>query len=333
MGNALLSSRIMPEASVVIPVYQGEAYIEATLRSLQAQTFSDFEVLCIDDCSSDRSEDIILAMATGDPRIRYVRTSENLGDVPRVLGRYLQQVRGTYLAYSSQDDSFSPNWLSRMIELAKETSADAVVPDLVFYDDGGVTRWLRNSHREPMSGTEAFLLSLDWTIPGNALFRRSLYDRHGFEDFGMYADEYTWRFYFLKSGKVAFADGLFRYYHGNPDAITRKLSPGMLDRAYNDYRLWRLVEDHAPLSPWATDYAQQAFRSLRHGFALMHRNASLRTELPRLQKAVAAMRSDVRFLDRLRESFGSSVKGSLAVLGLYLPSLFRLDGTFDHLRR
>lgn len=322
-----------PTVSLLIPVYRGEAYIASTLRSVQAQDYSNFELLCIDDCSPDRSGEIILEMAAEDPRIRYKRTVTNLGNVPKVLNRHLGEMRGEYFAYASQDDSFSPDWLSSMVEAVGRTGADAVVPDLVFYDDDrGETRWLRNSARDPISGTEAFLLSLDWTIPGNAMFHRSLFERFGFFDFGMYADEYSWRYYFLHCRKVAFASGVFRYFQGNPNAITRKLSPAMLDRAYNDYRLWRLVEDHAPQSPWVRQYARQAFRSLRQGIAEITAIPSMRREAGRLAVALEAMRDDRDFRLRLIESFDRPLPGRMALLALAVPTLLRLGARIDRLR-
>nr|WP_314444344.1 glycosyltransferase family 2 protein [uncultured Sphingomonas sp.] len=324
---------MQPEVSVVVPVFRGEAYVAATLRSLQAQEFADFEVLCIDDCSDDGSGEIIRAMAAGDRRIRYVRTEANLGNVPRVLSRYLPEARGRYFAYTSQDDSFSPDWLGSMVEVARDSGAEAVVPDLVFHDEvHGDTRWLRNSDRVPVTGSEAFLLSLDWTIPGNALFHRSLFERFGFFDFGMYADEYSWRFYFLQCRKVAFARGLFRYFQGNPDAITRKLSPGMLDRPGTDYRLWQLVEEHAPHSPWTTRQAQQSFRALRNALALIEVHPELRVEAQRVEEARGLMRNDPAFRRRLRQSYGRGLLGRLSAFGLDHPGALRLVARVNRLR-
>ena len=316
-----------------MPVYRGEAYVAATLRSIQGQDLGDFEVLCIDDCSDDGSSAIIQSMAASDHRIRYLRTDRNFGNVPRVLRAYLGEARGEYLVYTSQDDSFSADWLSSMVAKAETSGAEAVVPDLVFYDDeGSELRWLRNSHRAPVTGSEAFLLSLDWTIPGNALFHRSLFERFGFFDFGMYADEYSWRFYFLQCRAVAFASGVFRYYQGNPEAITRKASIGMLDRPYNDYRLWRLVEEMASQSSWATRQARQSFLALRYAYALAEEHASLRPGLPRVDEAAQAMSSDVSFNRRLAESYGGGLHAQMVLLGLRHPSSLRLAAKLNRLR-
>ena len=321
-----------PRVSVVIPVYRGQAYVAATLRSLKAQELADFEVLCIDDCSDDESCEIIRSLAAEDARIRYFRTDTNLGNVPRVLSRFLGEARGDYFAYSSQDDSFSVDWLSSMVNTAEATGAEAVVPDLVFHDDErGDYRWLRNSYRALVSGTEAFLLSLDWSIPANALFHRSLWERFGFFDFGMYADEYSWRYYFLQCRMVAFAAGVFRYYQGNQNAITRKLSVGMLDRVSNDFRLWQLVEEHASHSPWVTRYAQHTFRSLRHALALSEASPALRAEYGRIDAATRAMRGDAVFRQRLRESYPSPL-GRLSEIGLNHPLALRLVAKANHFR-
>ena len=69
----------MATISIVVPVYNGEKYVEKCLGSLCGQTFADLEIICVDDASSDRSLEIVMHMAKTDSRIQVIRHSENMG--------------------------------------------------------------------------------------------------------------------------------------------------------------------------------------------------------------------------------------------------------------
>jgi glycosyltransferase involved in cell wall biosynthesis len=293
-----------PAVSVIIPVYRGAGFIARTMESLRAQTFCDFEALCIDDCSPDDSAAVIRGLASQDERIRYLKTPRNFGIVPKVMNFAKDHVRGRYFAYSSQDDSFSADWLESMVATAERTDADAVVPNLLIVDDErGVFARKINDWRQPMSGEEAFLLSLDWTIPTNALWRASMLTGIGYADFGTYADEYSGRVFFLECRKVAFAKGEFHYYHGNPDAITKQVSGRLLDDTYNNYRLWRLTHERFPGHEWDHRLAARTLRSLVESYDLLARHRELAPEESRLAPAIAGMNGG-GFLASLKASFG-----------------------------
>jgi glycosyltransferase involved in cell wall biosynthesis len=238
-----------PAISVVVPVFNGQKYLAKTLDSLLAQTFADYEILCIDDCSTDDSKSILAEYGKIDSRIRVMKTEDNQGFVPRVLKKYgLPNIRGEYYVYSSQDDLFSRDWLEKLIERARETGADAVLPDLVFYyeDDLRGNRSIigLNGDRDVvLTNEQAVVLSLDWTIPGNALWRASLVKRVGYEDFGMHADEYSARVFYHHCNMVVFCDGVFYYRQDNPNAITKKISAKLYDLPYAYFRLFQFLKE------------------------------------------------------------------------------------------
>lgn len=232
--------------TVIIPVYNGVEYLSKTLDSLLSQTFKLFDVICVDDCSSDGSMEVLIRYAQADPRIQYLSTQVNLGIVPKVINFARQHVRGDYFVYSSQDDLFSADWLDRMYARAIETSADATLPDVVFFDKDPLIIdhslvGVDGDRDRIISGRDAFELSLNWRIPGNALWRSSFLHEFGYFDFGMNADEYTARFFFLQSRRVAFSEGVFYYRQGNPNAITKKITLKSFDIPYVEFRLWQLA--------------------------------------------------------------------------------------------
>jgi glycosyltransferase involved in cell wall biosynthesis len=254
-----------PLISVFIPIYNGAQYISRTLDSLLAQSFQHFEVLCINDCSTDDSLAILQDYAARDPRVRVLDMDVNQGSVPKVLNKMLPEMRGNYFVYSSQDDLFSSDWLAKMHARAVETGADAVIPDLVFYYENEPDRCrsligLKGDRSVELTGRDAMVQSLDWTIPGNALWNAELIRRLGFADFAVNADEYSGRVFFMNCNKVAFSEGQFLYRQDNPDAITKRLTYKSFDMALTFFRLFELLRDNG-FAPEL--YAREALKALR----------------------------------------------------------------------
>lgn len=102
----------MCKVSVVLPVYNVAAYIQDTIQSILNQTFSDFELLLLDDCSTD--DTVARIQAITDPRVRLIRNERNLGRAG-TDNAALQHVRGEYVAKMDGDDLCHPERLARQV--------------------------------------------------------------------------------------------------------------------------------------------------------------------------------------------------------------------------
>lgn len=100
----------MPKISVIMPAYNAEKYIKEAIDSILGQTFRDFELIVLNDCSRDSTEAIILSYQ--DPRVVYMKNEENLG-VAGTLNRGLDHARGEYIARMDADDIALPHRLER----------------------------------------------------------------------------------------------------------------------------------------------------------------------------------------------------------------------------
>ena len=238
----------MPRISVLIPIYNGSRFLADTLTSLKAQIMRDFEVLCLDDCSTDDSRAIVEKFSAEDSRFRPIFGDRNRGSVPPVLNEAMPHVRGEYLVYSSQDDTFSADWLERMLDRAEVTGADAVLPDVVFID--GASRQnhtlfgLHGDRSRVLTNRQAVEASLDWSIHGWALLRSSLVKSLGYATFCSSADEYSTRLFMLSANKVAFSKGIFFSRQDNPDAITKKLTYRIFNAPLVSLAVHDLMTDH-----------------------------------------------------------------------------------------
>lgn len=102
----------MPKISVIMPAYNAEAYIKEAIDSILGQTFRDFELIVLNDCSRDGTEKMILSYS--DSRVVYLKNEQNLG-VAGTLNRGLDCARGEYVARMDADDIALPNRLERQV--------------------------------------------------------------------------------------------------------------------------------------------------------------------------------------------------------------------------
>lgn len=114
----------MPSISVVMPIYNVEAYLKECLDSILAQTFLDFEVLAVDDGSKDSSGAILDEYAAKDPRIKPIHQVNAGAGAARNNG--MAQAQGKYLIFLDSDDFFEPDMFEKMYLKAEETNADIV---------------------------------------------------------------------------------------------------------------------------------------------------------------------------------------------------------------
>src|SRR5690606_23827887 len=94
----------------------GLPYLEASIRSLLASDFRDFELIVCDNASTDGTGDVVQALAAEDDRIRYVRNEQNIG-AARNYNKSLELARGTYFRWAAADDLITPGVLSKYIEV------------------------------------------------------------------------------------------------------------------------------------------------------------------------------------------------------------------------
>lgn len=210
--------------TIFIPVYNGEKYLEETLESIRNQTYNNFEVLMVDDSSTDISLQILRKFELEDSRFKVFK-KENGGMVAISWNFILPKIKGQFVFYSSQDDIFSIDLLEKMIEKQRESGADTVLPEMEFYyknhNDNIKIVGLNGNKEIELTGREALVQSLNWTIHGFALTSIHLFNNEIFPENAFDSDEFMTRKLFFKSNKVVFSEGIFFYRQDNIIAITK----------------------------------------------------------------------------------------------------------------
>lgn len=110
--------------SVILPVYNGQRFLREALDSVRSQTYSDFECICIDDGSSDDSQEIIRRVSEEDSRFRLIAQANQGVAVSRNRG--IEESKGDYITFLDQDDALAPDALRRMLSVAKDSGCGVV---------------------------------------------------------------------------------------------------------------------------------------------------------------------------------------------------------------
>ena len=115
----MTANTLKPTVSIGMPVYNGERYIKEAIDSLLAQTFTDFELIISDNCSTDGTEAICLEYAKNDERVRYVKQSQNIGP-NKNFEFVLQESKGEFFMWAAHDDRWSPDCINKLVLALKE---------------------------------------------------------------------------------------------------------------------------------------------------------------------------------------------------------------------
>jgi glycosyltransferase involved in cell wall biosynthesis len=111
--------------TIIIPVFNSEKYLDACLSSVTMQTFSNLDIIIVDNCSTDNSGTICKKWVKQDSRITYIKNSQNMGlSFSRNVG--LNLAKGTYICFADSDDTLQPTMISSLVTLMDNHDADLV---------------------------------------------------------------------------------------------------------------------------------------------------------------------------------------------------------------
>lgn len=166
------------KVSIGVPVYNGERFLEETMQSLVDQTFTDFEIIVLDNASTDQTPSICRAFAERDDRVRYIRNEVNRG-AARNFNRAFELASGQYFKWAAHDDLCGSDFLLRCVEpLDRDPSIVLAYPTPVRIDDRGrriktMRRRLDVGCSTPSSRFGQVMRKPNWCLPIFGVIRRS----------------------------------------------------------------------------------------------------------------------------------------------------------------
>ena len=176
--------------SVIIPAYNVEGYLRESLDGVVGQTYTNLEILCVDDGSTDATPEILAEYAEKDERIRIIRQGNNGVAKARNLG--LERATGEYISFLDADDVFEPSLYEDMLTHAAKTEADICVCQSDSFVDDFANRTFNEF---------AFRAEL---IPKKKTFPLSDIPKHAFNAFNGYVWDKLFRAGFISGRNLRF---------------------------------------------------------------------------------------------------------------------------------
>ena len=229
--------------SVLLPSYRSEAYLAQAIDSVLAQTYSNWELLILDDQSPDGAWEIAQSYVQKDDRIRCIKNERNIG-VAGTRNRGLELAQGTWVAFLDSDDIWHPEKLEMQLAALKRSGADLVYTSYAMFSDEDRRR---AEYLVPESVDYESLLLENVIGCSTAMVRRSALENHRFR-LDLYHEDYALWLELLRSGVVA---------AGCPDVLVEwRLSKG--SRSYNKLKAaknrWAIYRKAEKLPLWKSAF-------------------------------------------------------------------------------
>lgn len=249
----------MPRFTIRIPLYNAQDTIATTITSIINQTFIDWELIIVDDASTDGSFDIVRKFAKTDNRIHLYRRTNNSGSAFIPLTEATQKASSNWIIGIGNDDTISHDYLEKINTRIEETNADIILTKMKMVDTNN--RLLEELPSKDvitenlLSAKQAVSLTIGWwklSVNG-ACINKQLYKRlwkEAPEQGGsMNADELMFRYLLSYADSIAFAD-CFYYYLFHPSSICRTRSIKHFDKLSTDVSIAKLAYsmfgEHSP---------------------------------------------------------------------------------------
>lgn len=171
--GAMKKGCIVPELSIIVPVYKVEPYLPKCIDSILSQTFTDFELILIDDGSPDRCGEICEEYAAKDDRIVVIHQANKGVSAARNAG--LDIAKGKYIGFVDSDDWIEPEMYEKMVSVSKETNTDIVICGSIQRSVSG--EFICKDFHETMICDRQTLLEAFYSIPnplGGVLWNKML---------------------------------------------------------------------------------------------------------------------------------------------------------------
>lgn len=212
--------------SIILPVYNGERFLKEAIESVIVQTYQYWELIIVDDCSTDKTSEIAKSFIDCDNRIFYYRNKKNL-KLPASLNVGFSLAKGEYYTWTSDDNVFKPNAIEKMVEAIELNESIAMVyADFdVISEDGDIL-------------DSGYTKDADLLIQGNVfgacfLYRASIAREIGPYDVTLFlAEDYDYWIRIHRIGEIRHINEKLYFYRKNLNSLTETKKSQIVKQTY-----------------------------------------------------------------------------------------------------
>ena len=221
----------MPQISIIVPVYNAEEYLHRCFDSILNQTFTDFELILVDDGSTDRSGEICDEYAKNDKRITVIHKRNGGQAAARNSG--LDIAKGDYIGFVDSDDWIHPQMYEILLECCKKHNADVSIGKYVRCNEYQRTDLMYNVEKEILNSTtydsneifNNYYFEHEYLIPvllWIKLYKKSIFKEVRLREEGAFEDDQFVFPLILNTKKIAFVNTVMYYYFNNYNSVMHK---------------------------------------------------------------------------------------------------------------
>jgi glycosyltransferase involved in cell wall biosynthesis len=312
----------MPKVTVVVPNFNHGRFLKKRLQTILDQTYQDFEIVYIDDASTDKSDEV-LAQFENEERMRIIRNRVNSGSPFKQWNRGVQLAQGEYIWIAEADDYADRNFLARLVRVLDHNQnvglaycqsirvdeKDETIPVIEDFLRGE-GRWANDFINDGREECRHFLMSRNTILNASAvLFRRGIYEQAGYADENMFfcGDWMTWVKLLLISD-IAFVAEPLNYYRTHGNSVRHRINNRF---TYHEeaYRIVRYALDHVAVPSDALDEACQTLLGTWVHLIIQRRTVRPWRETRNVYRNARLV--DRRFKSRLIKNVVSTIRDSL----------------------
>lgn len=207
-----------------MPAYNAEKWIARAILSVQAQTYTDWELCIVDDASTDNTLQVVENFMREDNRIRLELNTENKG-CGLARRRAIEMADGEYIGFLDSDDTFEYTFIETMLAAMWRTHADIAVCGTKEYEDGKYVGSYLCDEEYCASKKEIYYQYISglWIMQynGNKLYRKEIIDKHEYCDFRFCEDSFTtYKWLWEAENVVVIPDRLYSYFkHSGSNSV------------------------------------------------------------------------------------------------------------------
>ncbi|MBR3755232.1 MAG: glycosyltransferase family 2 protein [Clostridia bacterium] len=230
----------MPKISIIIPIYNAEQYITSCINGILNQTFSDFELILVDDGSKDSSGEICDEFAKSDDRIRVIHKKNGGAADARNCG--IDIAVGEWIMFFDSDDCFEPNIVQKLYETVQAENADMAVCSIdLFNEDCFEDKYIPDHFIATpgiFSGAEILSnghIPTVFVSPCCKIFKKSLFENLRYKTGRICEDEMIVHHILYRCKKIVVINDILYHYRQLVNSVSHTVSPKKLDTVYAFY--------------------------------------------------------------------------------------------------
>ena len=220
------------KVSIVLPVYNGADYLAESIESVLNQTYANWELIVVNDCSTDNTLAIASYYAIKDARIKVFSNKENL-KLPKTLNAGFERATGVYYTWTSDDNKYKSNALNEMVKcLEKNPDAVMVYADYTTIDSKGYSI-------ESVNKPEPKCMFIGNVVGACFLYRADAAKKAGKYDPSLFlAEDYDFWIRLYKVGKILHVDNNLYFYRIHEKSLTTT------KKRYVDEQTYKVLDKH-----------------------------------------------------------------------------------------